>query len=110
MEVCAGFELIAIENATALGYRELESTKSREAQMIGHMRPWFASATPGASVYPQPQPSGIPADPFSRSPYYSEFAGLDQKSYSTATDRAPAQLAGVQVLQIFVRRAWDPLC
>src|SRR4051812_44452295 len=31
--------------------------------------PWFASATQGLSVYPQPQPSGIPADPFSRSPY-----------------------------------------
>src|SRR3954465_13754501 len=31
--------------------------------------PWFASATPAPSVYPQPQPSGIPADPFSRSPY-----------------------------------------
>src|SRR4051812_9933114 len=31
--------------------------------------PWFASATHGASPYPQPQPSGIPADPFSRSPY-----------------------------------------
>src|SRR3954453_17758872 len=24
--------------------------------------PWFASATHGPSVYPQPQPSGIPAD------------------------------------------------
>src|SRR3954470_10937989 len=33
--------------------------------------PWFASATPGPSVYPQPQPSGIPADPFSRSPYHA---------------------------------------
>src|SRR3954466_5471237 len=32
--------------------------------------PWFASATHGASPYPQPQPSGIPADPFSRSPYH----------------------------------------
>src|SRR4051812_35133672 len=31
--------------------------------------PWFASASHGASVYPQPQPSGIPADPFSRRPY-----------------------------------------
>src|SRR3954464_12347785 len=31
--------------------------------------PWFVSATHGPSVYPQPQPSGIPADPFSRSPY-----------------------------------------
>src|SRR3954462_1930653 len=31
--------------------------------------PWFVSATPGPSVYPQPQPSGIPPDPFSRSPY-----------------------------------------
>jgi hypothetical protein len=31
--------------------------------------PWFASATPGASVYPQPQPPRIPADPFSRRPY-----------------------------------------
>src|SRR4051812_43930685 len=29
----------------------------------------FASPTPGPSVYPQPQPSGIPADPFSRRPY-----------------------------------------
>src|SRR4051812_31519508 len=34
--------------------------------------PWFASATQGLSVYPQPQPSGIPADPFSRSPYDSD--------------------------------------
>src|SRR4051812_30728840 len=33
--------------------------------------PWFASATHGASPYPQPQPSGIPADPFSRSPYHA---------------------------------------
>src|SRR4051794_30060583 len=33
--------------------------------------PWFASATHGPSVYPQPQPSGIPADPFSRSPYHN---------------------------------------
>src|SRR3954469_16555515 len=33
--------------------------------------PWFASATHGPSVYPQPQPSGTPADPFSRSPYQS---------------------------------------
>src|SRR3954453_18978554 len=32
--------------------------------------PWFASATHGASIYPQPQPSGIPADPFRRSPYH----------------------------------------
>src|SRR3954466_6262710 len=32
--------------------------------------PCFASATHGASPYPQPQPSGIPADPFSRSPYH----------------------------------------
>src|SRR3954466_3714 len=31
--------------------------------------PWFASASHGASAYPQPQPSGIPADPFSRRPY-----------------------------------------
>src|SRR5215204_5878386 len=31
--------------------------------------PWFASATHGASAYPQPQPSGIPSDPFSRRPY-----------------------------------------
>src|SRR4051812_32767298 len=33
--------------------------------------PWFASATQGLSVYPQPQPSGIPAAPFSRSPYHT---------------------------------------
>src|SRR5690349_23986059 len=38
MEVCAGFELIAMENATALGDDVLEISKRREAQMIGHMR------------------------------------------------------------------------
>src|SRR3954465_12804699 len=38
--------------------------------------PWFASATHGPSVYPQPQPSGIPADPFSRSPYDSQRQAL----------------------------------
>ena len=38
MEVCAGFELIVIENATALGDDVLEISKRREAQMIGHMR------------------------------------------------------------------------
>src|SRR3954470_8577337 len=38
MEVCAGFELIAIENATALGHDLLEISKRREAQMIRHMR------------------------------------------------------------------------
>src|SRR3954468_11276924 len=31
--------------------------------------PWFASASHGASAYPQPHPSGIPADTFSRRPY-----------------------------------------
>src|SRR3954471_17811308 len=38
--------------------------------------PWFASAPHGPSVYPQPQPSGIPADPFSRSPYHTVFGKL----------------------------------
>src|SRR6185369_15510793 len=38
MEVCAGFELIAMENATALGHDVLELSKRPEAQMIGHMR------------------------------------------------------------------------
>ena len=38
MEVCAGFELIVIENATALGHDVLELGKRPEAQMIGHMR------------------------------------------------------------------------
>src|SRR4051794_11864173 len=38
--------------------------------------PWFASASHGPSVYPQPQPSGIPADPFSRSPYQDGSADL----------------------------------
>ena len=38
MEVCAGFELIAIENATALGHDVLELSKRPEAQMIRHMR------------------------------------------------------------------------
>src|SRR3954464_4537029 len=40
--------------------------------------PWFASATQGLSVYPQPQPSGIPADPFSRSPYDSRLVGTNE--------------------------------
>ena len=38
MEVCAGFELIVIENATALGHDVLELSKRGEAQMIRHMR------------------------------------------------------------------------
>src|SRR3954464_7893618 len=38
MEVCAGFELIAIEKAAALGHDVLEISKRREAQMIRHMR------------------------------------------------------------------------
>src|SRR5215217_3263648 len=38
MEVCPGFELIAIENATALGHDVLELSKRGEAQMIRHMR------------------------------------------------------------------------
>ena len=38
MEVCTGFELIVIENATALGHDVLELGKRGEAQMIGHMR------------------------------------------------------------------------
>src|SRR5215218_1138463 len=38
MEVCPGVELIAIENATALGHDVLEISKRPEAQMIRHMR------------------------------------------------------------------------
>ena len=38
MEVCPGFELIAIENAAALGHDLLELSKRPEAQMIRHMR------------------------------------------------------------------------
>jgi hypothetical protein len=38
MEVCAGFELIAIENTTTRGDDLLEIGKGREAQMIGYMR------------------------------------------------------------------------
>ena len=38
MEVCARFELIAMENATALGDDVLELSKRPEAQMIRHTR------------------------------------------------------------------------
>ena len=38
MEVCAGFELIAIENTTTRGDDLLEIGKGREAQMICPMR------------------------------------------------------------------------
>ena len=38
MEVCAGFELIVIENTTTRGDDLLEIGKGLEAQMIGHMR------------------------------------------------------------------------
>src|SRR3954465_1296268 len=55
--------------------------------------PWFASATPAPSVYPQPQPSGIPADPFSRSPYQGpgeakSFAALDLGKDAVAPELA----------------------
>src|SRR3954466_11554671 len=42
--------------------------------------PWFASASHGASAYPQPQPSGIPADPFSRRPYHT-FRAIGVTAY-----------------------------
>src|SRR5215207_4887767 len=38
VEVCPGFELIAIENAAALGHDLLELSKRPDAQMIRHMR------------------------------------------------------------------------
>src|SRR3954468_5960654 len=43
--------------------------------MIRYMR-HGSPPTHGPSVYPQPQPSGIPADPFSRSPYESSVPRL----------------------------------
>src|SRR3954466_9608003 len=46
--------------------------------------PWFASATHGPSVYPQPQPSGIPADLFSRSPYDAQSAAFAASELRTA--------------------------
>src|SRR5215212_5041796 len=52
--------------------------------------PWFASATHGPSVYPQPQPSGIPADPFSRSPYDLDRA-VRLRSPSLAPSGIPAE-------------------
>src|SRR4051794_17809737 len=53
--------------------------------------PWFASATHGPSVYPQPQPSGIPADPFSRSPYHSRavLTDLDGGPWKTRIAEPP---------------------
>src|SRR3954452_15859629 len=48
--------------------------------------PWFASATHGPSVYPQPQPSGIPADPFSRSPYDNWLSSRVFASYRDIVD------------------------
>src|SRR3954464_316946 len=38
VEVCAGFELIAVENATALGDDVLKIGEGLEAQVIRHMR------------------------------------------------------------------------
>src|SRR4051812_33894909 len=57
--------------------------------------PWFASATPGPSVYPQPQPSGIPADPFSRSPYdAADRATLDKAQQHSILVGAQQPVAG----------------
>src|SRR5215204_13361 len=72
VEVCPGFELIAIENAAALGHDSLEISKGREAQMIRHMRhgspprPWHLSLSAAAL-------SGNPCDSFRRKPYYRRF-------------------------------------
>src|SRR4051794_40886397 len=48
--------------------------------MLQYDRP---TATHGPSVYPQPQPSGIPADPFSRSPYHT-CSGMCAREESAA--------------------------
>src|SRR4051812_26906063 len=50
--------------------------------------PWFASATHGPSVYPQPQPSGIPADPFSRSPYEIEDHARKEPGFRRTEEEA----------------------
>ena len=58
MEVCPGFELIAIENATARGIENatargddlLELSKRPEAQMIRHLR----QGSPPRLMAPQP--------------------------------------------------------
>src|SRR3954468_10156229 len=44
---------------------------TRESDSLRSENPRMSQPSRGlVSVYPQPQPSGIPADPFSRSPYH----------------------------------------
>src|SRR4051812_49718769 len=50
------------------------------------LAPWFASATHGASPYPQPQPSRIPPDPFSRSPYYLALTSVREADVEGVLD------------------------
>ena len=68
MEVCPWFELIAIENATALGDGLREIGEGREAQMIRHM----GHGSSRRLMAPQPildlNGREVPCDPFSRSP------------------------------------------
>jgi hypothetical protein len=56
MEVCAGFELIAIENTTTRGDDLLEIGKGREAQMIRRMR--HGSPPRLRESKPTPSPGG----------------------------------------------------
>src|SRR5215204_4902862 len=65
VEVCAGFELIVIENATALGHDVLEISKRGEV-VVGE---WLVDPLPGPSIAPGPegaQGTGRPliVDPF----------------------------------------------
>src|SRR5215212_4448219 len=71
MEVCAGFELIAIENTTTRGDDLLEIGKGLEAQMIRHMRHGSSPRLMALQPIRVPDPGEPLTDPISRSPYYS---------------------------------------
>src|SRR5215212_3638215 len=69
MEVCAGFELIAIENTTTRGDDLLEIGKGREAQMIRHMRHGSSPRLMALQPIRVPDPGEPLTGPISRSPY-----------------------------------------
>src|SRR5215207_3977303 len=93
MEVCAGFELIAVENTTTRGDDLLEIGKGREAQMIRHMR----HGSPPRLMTPQLIRGHKP-----REPYATPSAGSRITCRGVAPiDQSAIYLSGVQLCRWF---------
>jgi len=104
VEVCPGFELIASENAAALGHDSLEISKRREAQMVGHMRHVRRSDSWRFSLSASPIPENPPPAPSAGVRITPVRARENTKAAQTGADktdktRPEVVLSGLSVLR-----------